>query len=104
MTKTVSLSSGRTFASLSAAKQHFTKILNLQDINQAYAGDELSEILEIYLGYCTKTGWKLQSTPKSFYPTLDRNPGFTTRCYGVTFEYGSHDSFSMEKALRAIAT
>ena len=36
-------------------------------------------------------------------PHADRQPGYTTRCYGVTFEDGTTGNFSMEKALRAIA-
>lgn len=49
------------------------------------------------------TGWGLQSPPVSFYPTHDRGPGYTTRCFGVTFEGGTTRNFSMDYALRAIA-
>lgn len=33
----------------------------------------------------------------------DRGPGYTTRCFCVTFEDGTTGHFSMDKALRAIA-
>ncbi len=103
MVKSVSLRTGRAFGSLVAAKEHFASILERQDLKQEFAGEVLADIRTIYQDYCAKTGWKLQSPPAAFYPTHNRGPGYTTRCYGVTFEDGRKDSFSMEKALSAIA-
>jgi len=103
MARSVSLKTGRTFGTVTAAKEHFTLILNGHELKQAFAGDELADIRAIYEDYCAKTGWELPSPPASFYPTHDRGPGYTTRCYGVTFEDGTTGNFSLEKALRAIA-
>ena len=103
MAKSVCLRTGRVFGTVTAAKEHFTQILNVQELMQEFTGDELADIHAIYDDYCAKTGWKLQSLPASFYPAHDRGPGYTTRCYGVTFEDGTTSNFSMEKALRAIA-
>lgn len=100
--KSVSLRTGRTFATVTAAKDHFSRILNSRELKQEFGGDELAEVRAAYEDYCAK-GWELQSPPTSFYPTHDRGPGYTTRCFGVTFEDGTTGNFSMDKALRAIA-
>ena len=103
MARSVSLKTGRVFATVAAAKEHFAFILNGQELKQAFAGDELADVRAIYEDYCAKTGWELLSPPASFYPTHKRGLGYTTRCYGVTFEDGTIVNFSLEKALRAIA-
>lgn len=82
---------------------YFSLILNGRDLKQAFGGEELADIRAVYEDYCAKTGWALQSRPASFYPAHDRGPGYTTRCFGVTFEDGKTGNFSMDKALRAIA-
>lgn len=104
MAKSVSLRTGRAFATITAAMEHFALVLNGRELKQEFIGDELADIRSVYEDYCAKTGWDLQSPPASFYPTRDRGPGYTTRCHGVTFEDGTTGNFSMEKALRAIAT
>ena len=103
MARSVPLKTGRVFATVKAAKEHFALILNGQELMQAFSGYELADIRAIYEAYCAKTGWKLPSLPASFYPTHNRGPGYTTRCFGVTFEDGTTGNFSLEKALRAIA-
>jgi len=62
---------------------------NGRGLKQEFSGDELADIRAVYEDYCAKTGWNLQSPPASFYPTYDRGPGYTTRCYGVIFEDGT---------------
>ncbi len=103
MAKSVSLRTGRAFATVTAAKEYFSRILNGRELNQEFGGDELTDVRAVYEDYCAKTGWELQSSPASFYPAQDRGPGYTTRCFGVTFEDGTTGNFSMDKALRAIA-
>lgn len=103
MAKSVSLRTGRTFATVTAAKEHFSGILDDRQLKQQFCDDDLADVRAVYEGYCARTGWALKSAPASFYPTRDRGPGYTTRCFGVTFEDGTMDSFSMDKALRAIA-
>jgi hypothetical protein len=103
MAKSVTLSTGRTFPTVTAAKEHFAEILNGQELKQAFSGDEFTDIQATYVAYCAKTDWPLPSAPASFYPVHDRGPGYTTRCFGVTFEDGTTGNFSMDKALRAIA-
>lgn len=103
MAKSVSLRTGRAFATVTAAKEYFSRIINGRELKQKFDGDELADVWAAYEDYCAKTGWELRSSPVSFYPTHHRGPGYTTRCFGVTFEDGTTDNFSMDKALRAIA-
>ena len=103
MAKSVFLRTGRNFATVTAAKEYFARILSGRELRQEFCGDELADVHAVYEDYCAKTGWELQSPPASFYPAHDRGPGYTTRCFGVTFEDGTTGNFSMDKALRAIA-
>lgn len=103
MAKSVSLKTGRTFATVTAAKEHFARILDSREPKQEFAGEDIADVREAYEEYCAKTNRELKSRPASFYPTHDRGPGYTTRCFGVTFEDGTTGHFSMDKALRAIA-
>jgi hypothetical protein len=104
MAKSVSLKTGRIFVTVTAAKEHFARILDRRELKQDFAGEDLADVRAAYVDYCAKTNWQLQSPPASFYPTHDHDPGYTTRCFGVTFEDGTTGKFSMDKALRAIAT
>jgi hypothetical protein len=103
MPKSISLTSGLEFASISAGVAHFKKLLEQQEFGKPFTGPEVAHIRAAFDDYCAKTDWPVLSPPASFYPTHERGPGFTTRCYGVTFEDGSKDTFSMPKALRAIS-
>jgi hypothetical protein len=103
LAKSVSLRTGRAFATVTAAKEYFSRILNSRELKQECCGDDLADVRAVYEDYCAKTGWELQSSPTSFYPTHDRGLGYTTRCFGVTFDDGTTGNFSMDKALRAIA-
>ena len=103
MTKLVTLGTGRTFPTITAAKKHFAAILKAQELNQTFSASDFADIESVYLDYCAKTGWDLPFRPYAFYPTHDRGPGYSTRCFGVTFVDGKVGTFSMDRALRAIA-
>lgn len=103
MAKSIRLSTGLEFASISAGSDHFKKVLDGQELAKPFNGPELADIRAAFEEYCSRTDWPVPSPPASFYPTHERGPGFTTRCYGVTFEDGSKDNFSMPKALKVIA-
>lgn len=103
MARSVTLSTGRAFPTVTAAKEHFAQVLNGQELKKAFSGEDLVDIRAVYTDYCEKTDWPLPSAPASFYPTHDRGPGYTTLCFGVTFEDGTTGKFSMDKALRTIA-
>ena len=103
MAKSVTLSTGKAFPTVTTANEYFAEILAGQELKQAFTGNEFADIQATYLAYCAKTDWLLPSAPASFYPIHDRGPSYTTRCFGVTFEDGTTGNFSMDKALRAIA-
>lgn len=103
MPKSVKLSTGLEFKSISQASEHFRKLLKAQELETPFTGEDEVHIRGAFKAYCAKTDWPVPSPPASFYPTHDRGPGYTTRCYGVTFEDGSTGNFSMPKALSAIA-
>lgn len=103
MAKSVTLSTGRAFLTITAAKEHFEQNLNGQELKKAFSGDDLADIGAVYADYCVRTDWSMPSAPAAYYPTHDRDPGYTSRCFGITFEDGTTGSFSMDKALRAIA-
>jgi hypothetical protein len=103
MAKSVTLSTGKAFPTVTVAKEYFAGILDGRELKQVFTGSEFVDIQATYLAYCAKTHWALPSMPASFYPVHDRGPGYTTRCFGVTFEDGTTGNFSMDKALRAIA-
>lgn len=103
MPKSVSLKTGRAFESVSAARDHFSSLLNAQPLKEPFTGPDLADIGAAYEAYCVKTNWKLAAPPVSFYPAHGRGPGYTTRCFGVTFGNGDTSIFSMDKALSAIA-
>jgi hypothetical protein len=103
MAKSVSLKTGRNFPTITRAKQHFAPMLDRNDIGQPFSDDDLADIAALYRDYCAKTKWPLPSQPTSYYPTHERNKGYTTRCFGVTFADGSTGRFSLDKALSAVA-
>jgi len=103
MAKSVALTTGKSFKTVTLAQQYFARILESRELKTAFEGDDLADVRAAYVGYCSATNWTLTSPPASFYPTRERGPGYTTRCFGVTFEDGSSGTFSMEKALRSIA-
>lgn len=103
MTKSVSLETGRNFPTITRAKKHFAPMLERNDIKQPFSGEDLADIAALYRDYCVRTNWPLPSPPTSFYSTHERNKGYTTRCFGVTFADGSTGRFSLDKALRAVA-
>lgn len=103
MARSVTLACGPTFPTLRAAETHFARMLNDQELGKPFSGQSLAEIREVYAGYCANTGWVLRSDPASFRPVHARGPGYTTKCFGVTFEDGTTGQFSMATALREIA-
>src|ERR1035438_1611254 len=55
-----------------------------------------------YLFFVRNMFFSLPS-PKAFFPRLEQREGFTTKCFGVEFENGTSGSFSLDKALSAVA-
>jgi len=91
------------FKSIAKAKNYFGGILKDTPIDQRLTDTEFKSLKALYEAYCTKTNWPLRSPPKSFFPTYERQKGFTTKCFGVEFEDGKSNRFSLDKALSAVA-
>ena len=103
MSKTVDLGNGLKFDSIGDGKKYFHDILEGAKIEERFAGQEFKDISALYEAYCKKTNWHLASPVAGFFPKHERGKGFTTKCFGIEFEDGSVDRFSLDKALSAIA-
>ena len=103
MPKPVTLTTGLQFGSISAGEEHFSRLLEAQELEKPFEGAELEHIRAAYEAYCAKTGWDTPTPAATFQPVHERGPGFTTRCFGITYEDGTTGRFSMPKALSAIA-
>lgn len=101
--KSIDLGNGLKFASISAGKAHFEKVLKNTAINAHVTNQEFDELKILYEEYCRKTNWPLGSPPTAFFPMHERGPGYTTRCFGIKFHDGSTGRFSLDKALSAVA-
>ncbi len=103
VSKNVDLGNGLKFESIGAGKVHFEKILKETALGEHFAGREFQDIAALYVAYCKATNWPVNSPPVAFFPKHEGGEGYTTRCFGVEFENGSADRFSLGKALSAVA-
>jgi len=103
MPKSVKLSTGLEFRSISAGDEFFSKMLAAQDLNVPFSGLNEEHIRAAYDEYCVKTDWQAPSPLATFQPVHDRGPGYTTSCFGLTYTDSTTDNFSMKRALSAIA-
>jgi hypothetical protein len=103
MVKSVDLGNGLKFESISSGKTHFENILKETALGTHVAAQEFNELNALYEAYCAKTEWPISSPPAAFFPKHETGKGYTTRCFGIKFEDGSTDRFSLDKALSAVA-
>jgi hypothetical protein len=103
MPKQIDLGPGLKFRSITEAKTLFEEILKNTPIQQRVAAEEFENLKRLYEMYCAKTDWPLSSSPKAFFPTYEKQRGYTTKCFGVEFEDGNTGRFSLDKALRTVA-
>jgi hypothetical protein len=61
------------------------------------------ELKKLYEEYCRKNNYNLPSAVAAFYPTMEKRSAGYTRCIGVNFQDGSATTFSLDKALSAVA-
>ena len=104
MVKKIELADDLKFESISQARIYFRNILNSTDLNHHVSEGECLSLRRLYEAYCDKTAWPIESPPKSFFPKHEKGNGFTTKCFGIEFEDGTHGIFSIDKALTAVAT
>lgn len=103
MPKSVTLATGLRFRSISEGVEHFSSMLERQELEQPFSGDNARHIRAAYGAYCAATNWTTAAPAATFRPVHERGPGFMTRCFGVGYEDGTSGRFSMKKALSAIA-
>lgn len=103
VSKKIELDSGRKFESIGAGKEFFEKILKDTPLGNHVTEHEFQEIKALYDAYCRKTKWIVKSPVTAFFPKNESGKGFTTKCFGIQFEDGSTDRFSLDKALSAAA-
>jgi len=103
MIKKVELADDLKFDSIAQARIYFRNILNSTDLNQPVSAGEFESLRRLYEAYCIKTGWPINSSPKSFFPKHEQGTGYTTKCFGIEFEDGTNGRFSLDKALSAVA-
>lgn len=104
VSKRIELKNGLRFESISAGKSYFEKILKETPLGVQVTSQEFRDLIALYEAYCNKTDWSLRSPAIAFFPMHETGKGYTTKCFGVTFEDGSTDRFSLDKALSAVAT
>ena len=103
VSKAIDLGAGLQFESITAGKMHFEPILKDAALGKHFAGQELQDIKALYDEYCRKTNWIIKSPVKAIFPKNETGKGFTTKCFGIQFEDGATDRFSLDKALSAVA-
>src|SRR6266545_778042 len=102
VSKRINLNNGLQFDSISAGKAYFEKILKGTPLGVPVAGNEFKDLNSLYELYCKKTSWPLSSRPAAFFPMHEKGKGYTTKCFGVRFEDGSTNRFSLDRALSAV--
>jgi len=103
VSKNIDLGSGLEFESITAGKMHFEPTLKNATSGEHFAGQEFQDMKALYDAYCRKTNWTVKSPVAAFFAKNESGKGFTTRCFGIQFEDGSTDRFSLDKALSVVA-
>jgi hypothetical protein len=101
--KKIELSPNLKFASIAAGKTYFGAMLERVPVGQRVTKEEFDALKLLYEAYCAKTNYPMPSPPKAFFPKYEQQKGYTTKCFGVEFEDGSSNRFSLDKALTAVA-
>ncbi|WP_316225564.1 hypothetical protein [Bradyrhizobium sp. SZCCHNS3052] len=104
MPKSLKIGPSLEFATITLAKKHFDPFRTGGELNQDVPPDQFSQLKLLYERYCANTDFLLPSTVAAFFPTMvKRNKGYT-RCLGVRFADGTSKTFSLDKALSAVAS
>jgi hypothetical protein len=103
VSKRIDLGPGLVFDSISAAKVHFDPMRTQGPLDVHLAAGHFIELKKLYEEYCRKTKYSLPSPVAAFYPTMEKRGAGYTRCIGVSFQDCSATTFSLDKALTAVA-
>jgi hypothetical protein len=104
MPKSVNLGPSLDFATITLAKKHFDPFRTDGALNQDVPPDQFDQLRLLYERYCTDTNFPMPSAVTAFFPTMEKRSAGYTRCLGVRFADGSSTTFSLDKALSAVAS
>jgi hypothetical protein len=104
MPKSVKLSPSLDFATITLAKKHFDPFRTGGELNQDLPPDQFGQLKLLYERYCANTGFPLPSAVAAFFPTMEKRSAGYTRCLGVRMADGTSTTFSLDKALSAVAS
>jgi hypothetical protein len=104
MPKRINLGPRLDFATIALAKAHFDTFRTSGELDQDVMNDQFEQLKVLYDRYCADTGYLLSSPAVAFFPTMEKRSGGYTRCLGVRFADGRSKTFSLDKALSAVAS
>jgi hypothetical protein len=104
MSKSVKLGSPLNFATISLAKTHFDPFRVSGELDQDVPDDQFEQLKILYEKYCANTRYALPAAVVAFFPTMEKRGAGYTRCLGVRFADGMSTTFSLDKALSAVAS
>jgi hypothetical protein len=104
MSKSVNLSPSLDFATITLAKQHFDPFRTEGALNKDVPPDQFDQLKLLYERYCANTDFPMPSAVTAFFPTMEKRSAGYTRCLGVRFADGTSTTFSLDKALSAVAS
>lgn len=103
MGKTIDLGDGLVFKTITDAKGHFDPIRLSSKLGFPIPSKDFDQVKILYNAYCLATNWPMPTPAVAFFPTEVTKNGGTTICFGIEFADGTKDTFSLDKALRAVA-
>ncbi len=104
MLKAVHLGPSLSFESITSAKVYYDPIRTGGLIDVDVSPQHFEDLTALYVAYCRKTNYNIPSEIVAFYPTIEKRNGGYTRCLGVRFKNNSTTTFSLDKALSAVAS
>ena len=104
MSKAVNLGPPLNFATIKLAKTHYDPFRTGGELNQDVPIDQFEQLKVLYEKYCANTRYDLPAAVTAFFPTMEKRSDGYTRCLGVRFADGSTTTFSLDKALSAVAS
>lgn len=104
MPKPVKLGQSLDFATIRLAKAHFDPFRTGGELGRDVSVDQFEQLKVLYEKYCASTQYDIQAAIIAFFPTMEKRGDGYTRCLGVRFADGSSKTFSLDKALSAVAS
>jgi len=104
MPKSINLGPPLDFATIKHAKAHFDPFRTGGELDHDVPNDQFKQLKVVYSRYCANTRFALPSPVVAFFPTMEKRSGGYTRCLGVRFADGTSTTFSLDKALSAVAS